>query len=230
MPGPSYLPEAVPTALGWAHPLTGEQLDCTKGLADPVDFYKPNAGHLSFLDPEGETTALIFTQALGPKKVKFAIHALSPVASVEWDFDDGEAPVVGTTSIVKVFDATATYDVTATVTYVDEELDPEVLTVSVVIAIPAAPANSVLPTITGGVVDVQMTSTNGTWSGVPTPTYTYQWFIEAGATDTAIEGATAATFTPGAELEGESVYLRVTATNAHGVVSANSAAQAITAA
>lgn len=136
MPGPSYLPEAVPTALGWAHPLTGEQLDCTKGLADPVDFYKPNAGHLSFLDPEGETTALIFTQAFGPKKVKFAVHALSPIASVEWDFDDGEDPVVGTTSIVKVFDTTATYDVTATVTYVDEELDPEVLSVSVAIAIP----------------------------------------------------------------------------------------------
>lgn len=47
---PSYLPEAIPTALGWAHPITGEQLSAVADLANPVSFYRPNDPLGSFLD------------------------------------------------------------------------------------------------------------------------------------------------------------------------------------
>ena len=47
---PSYMPEAIPTALGWAHPLTGERLDVTSGLENPVDYYKPNSSRFAFID------------------------------------------------------------------------------------------------------------------------------------------------------------------------------------
>lgn len=51
---PSWCKNAVATALGWAHPLTGEQLVSHSSLEDTVDFYRPNAGAKSFLDPNGE--------------------------------------------------------------------------------------------------------------------------------------------------------------------------------
>ena len=120
MPAPTYLPEAVPTTNGWAHPLTGEQLDCTKGLADPVAYYKPNAGGASFIDPEAGPTALIFSQKLGARKVKFAVHSRAPIESVEWVFELGGDAVVGESVISHVYGAAGTYAVSATVTFADE--------------------------------------------------------------------------------------------------------------
>ena len=162
MPGLSYLPEAIPTELGWAHPLTGEQLDTTSGLEDPVAYYKPNSGALSYIDPDGETEFLIFSQKFGTSKVKFAIHSLEPIASVEWDFRDG-TEIVGGTSAVHVFGASGTFDVEATINYVDEEKDPDLAEIQVVMVIPAAPVNTVAPTITGSPqVGVETTVANGT--------------------------------------------------------------------
>lgn len=82
-----YLPEAVPTALGWAHPLTGEQLSATSGLENPVDYYKPNSRGASFIDPEGEIDFLGFSVVKG-RKARLAIHTLHPIVNVEWDFAD----------------------------------------------------------------------------------------------------------------------------------------------
>lgn len=150
MAGPSYLPEAIPTSLGWAHPLTGEQLDVTKGLEDAVDYYKPNAGALSFIDPEGETEFLAFAVVTG-RRVKFAIHTLHPVVAVEWDMGDESDLIVGSTTAMHVFPASATdevYEVTATVTYLaeDEELEEsveaeEVITIEVTVPATVIPAS-----------------------------------------------------------------------------------------
>ena len=128
-----------------------------------------------------------------------------------------------------MFDTTATYNVTATVTYVDEELDPEVLPVTVVIAIPAAPTNSVAPTITGSPqVGVQTTVANGTWAGVPTPTFTYLWgTIENG---NFVSGEiTTQSFTPGGGWNGDTIVCRVTATNAHGSLTVQTASKTVAA-
>lgn len=86
-----FLPEAVPTPIGWVHPITGEQLTAGAipvsqlGGDEPVDFYKPNAGAKSFLDPGGETRNLISTVSHG-RRVELAVHSLDTISSVEWTF------------------------------------------------------------------------------------------------------------------------------------------------
>ena len=50
-----------------------------------------------------------------------------------------------------------------------------------VIPSPVAPANTVLPVISGStVVGNVLTTTSGTWTGFPAPTFTYQWQRAAG--------------------------------------------------
>ena len=118
----SYLPEAVPTAIGWAHPLTGEQLTAgalTAGQLDgdvPVSYYKPNAGDKSFLDPAGATRNLIFSVTRG-QKVQFSVQSLDPIESIDWDFGDLTTVAAGPAFIEHVF-APGTYTITANVNYV----------------------------------------------------------------------------------------------------------------
>lgn len=82
------------------------------------------------------------------------------------------------------------------------------------------PVNTAVPTISGTVsIGQVLTSTTGTWTGVPTPTFAYQW--QRGTTN--IGGATSSTYT--IQLSDASYTLRcvVTATNSAGSASANSA-------
>jgi len=82
----------------------------------------------------------------------------------------------------------------------------------------AAPANSVLPVITGSTVQGGvLTTTAGTWSG--SPTYAYQW--KRGATNV---GTNVNTYTSVAGDVGSTITVVVTATNAGGNASATSAA------
>lgn len=216
-------PEAIPTALGWAHPLTGEQLDSTKGLPDAVDFYKPNARNKSFLDPDGLAKALIFSVMYGIRKVKFAVHALEAVDSIEWDFGDGEAPIVTPlTQLVYVYNTSGTFTVTATVTFVDTLIEPVVLTTELVISIPTAPANTVPPVLSGGQVGVTPLSvTDGTWTALPAPTFTYAWYQVQEGDDTLLADTTAS-WSPGVDLVGADIYCIVTATNASGSATSQS--------
>ena len=61
-----------------------------------------------------------------------------------------------------------------------------------------APANTSLPTISGGVADSgrSLTTTNGSWTGTAPITYAYQWLTcdSAGNNCTPISGATLATY------------------------------------
>lgn len=80
---------------------------------------------------------------------------------------------------------------------------------------PAAPANTVAPAITGTAqVGQVLTTTNGTWTGSPTPTFTRQWKV-AGVN----AGTGALTYTPVIGDIGKTVTCTVTATNVNGVVS-----------
>jgi hypothetical protein len=89
------------------------------------------------------------------------------------------------------------------------------------ISTPVAPANSVLPAITGTAqVGQTLTRSTGTWSG--SPTYATQWF----AAGVAIVGATAATYVPVVGDIGKVITVRVTATNLGGSTQATSAATA----
>jgi len=85
-----------------------------------------------------------------------------------------------------------------------------------------APTNSVAPVISGTtLVGETLTTTTGTWSGIPTPTYSYQW--KRGATNI---GTNATTYTLVAADTGQSITCVVTATNAGG--SANATSNALT--
>lgn len=90
---------------------------------------------------------------------------------------------------------------------------------------PAAPANSVAPTISGtATFNSVLTANNGTWSG--SPTYTYQWQRAAtsGGSYSNISGATSSTYTLVSADVGQYLKVNVTATNAGGSASALSAA------
>jgi len=82
-----------------------------------------------------------------------------------------------------------------------------------------APVNTVAPVASGSTpVGSTLTTTDGTWTGTPPPSFTYQWKRD-GAT---IVGAIISTYTTQAADVGTSVTCTVTATNVAGSASANS--------
>ncbi|HEY1540161.1 MAG TPA: hypothetical protein VGF63_12240 [Solirubrobacteraceae bacterium] len=94
--------------------------------------------------------------------------------------------------------------------------------ISTVTAPPVAPINTVPPAITGTPTQGQVLSTStGTWTGSPAPTYGYQW-TRCATVCTAISGATSSTYTLAAPDVGQNIGVTVTATNAAGGASSNS--------
>lgn len=84
--------------------------------------------------------------------------------------------------------------------------------------IPAAPSNSVAPSISGTTAyGATLTAANGTWSGNPT-SYTYQWrrASSSGGTYSDIAGATSQSYTLATADIGNYLKVNVTATNAGG--------------
>lgn len=81
------------------------------------------------------------------------------------------------------------------------------------------PANSVAPVASGVAQTGQtLSTTNGTWGGLPTITFTYQW--RADGAD--IGGATSSSYVLTANEVGKTVLCRVTGTNAHARSTADS--------
>lgn len=82
------------------------------------------------------------------------------------------------------------------------------------------PANTVIPTVTGTTsVGQTLSASTGTWTGIPTPTFTYQWYR---GSSTVISGATSSTYTLVEADIGNQIKVRVTATNAAGSAFAES--------
>lgn len=81
------------------------------------------------------------------------------------------------------------------------------------------PVNTVAPVVSGtAAVGQTLSTTSGTWTGAPTPTFTYQW--QRGTSN--ISGATSTTYVVQLEDAGNTLRCVVTATNTLGAVSANS--------
>ena len=75
----------------------------------------------------------------------------------------------------------------------------------------SAPVNTVAPAVTGtATFGSTLTTTNGTWTGAPAPTFAYQWFRSP---STSISGATSSTYVLVAADVGFGIFCRVTATN-----------------
>ena len=90
-----------------------------------------------------------------------------------------------------------------------------------------APSNTTAPVASGTRgVGLTLSCTDGIWSGVPAPTYTYQWqsgvTIGGGGSFTNIGGATAATFVETAATASYDIRRVTTGANAVGSASANS--------
>jgi len=84
------------------------------------------------------------------------------------------------------------------------------------------PANTVLPSISGVAQQGQtLDATTGTWSGDPTPTYTYQW-ERCTSSCGDISGATASSYVVSVDDVGYTLDVVVTATNAGAAVAATS--------
>ena len=87
----------------------------------------------------------------------------------------------------------------------------------------SAPVNTVAPVVSGTATRGQtLSSTTGTWTGKPDPTFAYQW-QRAGSN---IGGATSSTYTLVSADVGNAIRCVVTATNVVAAVSANSNATA----
>lgn len=90
----------------------------------------------------------------------------------------------------------------------------------------AAPTNVVAPTVTGTSVEGNvLTCALGTWTGIPEPTYTYQWRRD----DIDIEGETDSTYTSLDTDVGSVISCRVTATNSEGSESVTTSGRTIVA-
>jgi hypothetical protein len=86
-------------------------------------------------------------------------------------------------------------------------------------SVPAAPANVVQPFLSGsGAVDTVVTSSSGTWTGFPTPTFNYDFKLNT----VSVQSGASNTFTPGSINEGETLTVTVTATNSQGSANADS--------
>ena len=102
-----------------------------------------------------------------------------------------------------------------------------ILLASVGASYSAAPVNTVAPAVTGTAsFGSTLTTTNGTWTGAPAPTFSYQWQ----RVTTNIGGATSSTYVLVAADVGNTIRCVVTATNIIAAVSANSNSTATVAA
>jgi len=147
-------------------------------------------------------------------------HGTLPI-SYSYQWKQNGSNISGATSGTYALDrsylgATITVDVTAT----NPVGSSSPVTSSATSEVTGAPVNSVLPTISGTVSYASvLTVTDGTWTGYPTPTYSYQWYNSSVG---AISGATASTYTLAATDVGFTMYAIVTASNG---VSPNATAQ-----
>jgi hypothetical protein len=145
--------------------------------------------------------------------------------------DAGEAScsnisgATGSTYVVGSPDLGSTIRVTVTATNSGGSASADAPATAVVSG--SVPANTALPTITGSAKDGQtLTSTNGTWTGSATITYTRQWrqCDGSGSNCVDIQGATQATYLLTGNEAGRRIRVVVTATNGLGSTSATSAA------
>ncbi len=105
-------------------------------------------------------------------------------------------------------------------------------TVQTAVVAAAPPANTVAPVVSGTARDGQtLSTTNGTWTGTPAISYTYQWrrCNAAGAACADIAGATGSSYVQVAADVGGTLRVVVTGTNAGGNASATSAQSGVVA-
>jgi hypothetical protein len=95
---------------------------------------------------------------------------------------------------------------------------------------PAAPTNTLAPSISGNAVDGQtLTAATGSWTSATPPSYAFQWrrCDSTGSSCSSINGATSSTYTEISADVKSTIRVRVTATNSGGSTSADSSPTAV---
>lgn len=147
----------------------------------------------------------------------------NPTPTYAYQWNRGGVAISGqTASSYTVVSADIGQSITVTVTATNSQGSASATSAAVTgQAAASAPVNTVAPAISGSPVEGStITSSTGTWTGNPTPTYTYQW--RRGGSP--IGGATSASYTVVSADVGQSITVTVTATNVAGSASATSAA------
>ncbi|WP_169542165.1 C1 family peptidase [Solirubrobacter soli] len=139
----------------------------------------------------------------------------------QWQRDDGSgyADIAGATKntyVLTVADKGASIRSKVTATNPDTAVSAVSVGVGPVVA--DLPVNTVAPKVTGTAQRTKvLTATAGTWTGAGNA-YTYQWQRDDGSGYVDITGAKAATYTLTADDLGDTVRVKVTATNVDGAV------------
>ena len=141
--------------------------------------------------------------------------------SYQWtNSDDGQVYSTGS-SFATTFSSAGDYHVTLTVTDALGLTDSSTQTLEVVPP-PSPPANTAKPTISGTAQQgSQLTAGQGTWSGTSPMTYAYQW-QRCSSSCSNISGATVGTYSPVAADVGDTLDVKVTASNTAGSALATS--------
>jgi hypothetical protein len=125
----------------------------------------------------------------------------------------------GTGSTYTLVSADVGATIVATVTASNSAGSASASTAATAVVVAAAPANTVLPTISGSATDAtELAASPGTWSGTAPITYDYQWLhcTSSGSGCQAIDGETDSSYVVDSDYVGESIRVEVTATNAVG--------------
>jgi hypothetical protein len=136
---------------------------------------------------------------------------------------------VGTSYTVKTGDAGKTLAVVVTGTNGSGVSSAQSQPTAVVPSSSAAPKNTSLPKVSGTAQSGnRLTGSNGTWSGSPSPSFTYKWerCTSKGAACKTISGQTKSTYAVVSGDTGSTLRFLVTGTNASGSATAVSAATA----
>ena len=131
--------------------------------------------------------------------------------SYQWKADAGNVGTNQATYVTQVGDVGKSITCTVTATNIKGSSSQASNGVTVTSAL-AAPANTVAPVVSGDSASGStLTSTTGTWTGNPTPTYAYQW-----KSDGSNVGSNQNTYVTQSGDVGKSVTCTVTATNSQG--------------
>jgi hypothetical protein len=135
----------------------------------------------------------------------------APTFKYQW-LRDKVAITSATASVYTVVEADETHSLSCKVTAENGQGSPVTVESSNALKVSGTPPeNKVAPHIAGTVeVGEQLTCEKGTWTGTPTPGYTYLWLIKNGV---AIAGATKATYIIPGEDRGSKLTCEVTGSN-----------------
>ena len=145
----------------------------------------------------------------------------APSFTYQWRVDGADVSgATGSTYVIQAGDLGKTITVVVTATNGLGAVEAESLPTAAVTVANAPPVNLTVPVVSGSaLVGQTLSATAGTWSGVPSPSFAYQWRRDGSP----ISGATASTYALVAADAGAEITVIVTATNGSGNASASSA-------